>query len=48
VGAPGSANANLSVGEHMDAFYSPQRRHSALNDISPIKFDLMHSLDKAA
>jgi transposase InsO family protein len=28
--------------------YNPQRRHSAINYNSPIKFELMHSMKKAA
>jgi transposase InsO family protein len=40
--------ANLSIGEYIDGFYNPQRRHSALNYNSPIKFELMNSVKKAA
>jgi transposase InsO family protein len=39
--------ANLSVGEHIDGFYNPCRRHSALNYNSPIEFELIHSVKKA-
>ena len=42
------AGANLSIGEYIDGFYNPQRRHSAINYNSPIKFELMHSMKKAA
>lgn len=42
------AGANLSIGEYIDGFYNPQRRHSAINYNSPIKFELMHSVKKAA
>jgi transposase InsO family protein len=41
-------DANLSIGEYIDGFYNPQRRHSAINYKSPITFELMHSLKKAA
>ena len=40
--------ANLSIGEYIDGFYNPQRRHSALNYSSPIEFELMNSMKKAA
>jgi len=42
------AGANLSIGEYIDGFYNSQRRHSALNYSSPIEFELMHSVKKAA
>ena len=42
------AAANLSIGEYIDGFYNPQRRHSALNYCSPIEFELLHSVKKAA
>jgi transposase InsO family protein len=40
--------ANLSVGEYIEGFYNPCRRHSALNYYSPIEFELIHSMKKAA
>ena len=40
--------ANLSIGEYIDGFYNPQRRHSALNYSSPIEFELLHSMKKPA
>jgi transposase InsO family protein len=40
--------AHLSVGEYIERFYNPCRRHSALNYNSPIEFELIHSVDKAA
>ena len=40
--------ANISVGEYIDGFYNPYRRHSALNYNSPIEFELIHSVKKAA
>ena len=40
--------ANLSIGEYIDGFYNPQRRHSAINYNSPIEFELLHSVKKAA
>ena len=42
------ASASLSVGEYIDGFYNPQRRHSALNYSSPIEFELLNSVQKAA
>ena len=42
------AAANVSIGEYIDGFYNPQRRHSALNYSSPIEFELLHSVKKAA
>jgi len=42
------AAANLSIGEYIDGFYNPRRRHSALNYSSPIEFELIHSVKKAA
>jgi putative transposase len=42
------AAANLSIGEYIDGFYNPRRRHSALNYSSPIEFELMQSVKKAA
>ena len=40
--------ANLSIGEYIDGFYNPKRRHLALNYSSPLQFELMHSVKKAA
>jgi transposase InsO family protein len=40
--------ANLSVGEYIEGFYNPCRRHSALNYNSPIEFELIHSVKIAA
>jgi putative transposase len=40
--------ANLSIGEYIDGFYNPCRRHSALGYKSPIEFELVQSLEKAA
>ena len=42
------AGANLSMGEHIDGFCTPQRGHSAINYNSPIEFELPHSMKKAA
>jgi transposase InsO family protein len=39
--------ANISIGEYIEGFYNPCRRHSALNYNSPIEFELMHSVKKA-
>jgi len=43
--------ANISIGEYgeyIEGFYNPCRRHSALNYNSPIEFELIHSVKKAA
>ena len=40
--------ANILVGEYIDGFYNLHRRHSALNYNSPIEFELIHSVKKAA
>jgi putative transposase len=40
--------ADRSIGEYIDGFYNPQRRHSALNYSSPIAFELLHSMKKPA
>jgi transposase InsO family protein len=40
--------ANISIAEYIDGFYNLRRRHSALNYNSPIEFELIHSVKKAA
>jgi putative transposase len=40
--------ANISIAEYIDGFYNLHRRHSALNYCSPIEFELIHSVKKAA
>jgi len=40
--------ATLSIGEYIDGFYNLQRRHSAINYTSPVEFELIHSVQKAA
>lgn len=40
--------ANASIGEYIDGFYNLQRRHSAISYKSPIEFELLHSVNKAA
>ena len=40
--------ANLAIGAYIDGFYNIQRRHSSLNYTSPIEFELIHSMKKAA
>jgi transposase InsO family protein len=40
--------ANISIGDYIDGFYNLHRRHSALNYNSPIEFELIHSVKKAA
>ena len=42
------AGANLAIGEYIDGFYNIRRRHSFLNYTSPIEFELIHSIKKAA
>lgn len=40
--------ANIAIAEYIDGFYNLHRRHSALNYHSPIEFELIHSVKKAA
>lgn len=40
--------ANITIAEYIDGFYNLHRRHSALNYNSPIEFELIHSVKKAA
>lgn len=40
--------ANISIADYIDGFYNLHRRHSALNYHSPIEFELIHSVKKAA
>jgi putative transposase len=40
--------ATLSIGDYIDGFYNIQRRHSAINYTSPIEFELIHSVKRAA
>ena len=42
------ASATLSISEYIDGFYNPTRRHSTLNYLSPIEFELLQSANKAA
>jgi transposase InsO family protein len=42
------AGATLSIGDYIDGFYNIQRRHSAINYTSPIEFELIHSVKRAA
>jgi putative transposase len=42
------AGATLSIGDYIDGFYNVQRRHSAINYTSPIEFELIHSVKRAA
>jgi transposase InsO family protein len=34
------AAATASIGEYIDGFYNPQRRHSRIGYMSPIEFEL--------
>jgi transposase InsO family protein len=42
------AAATISIGQYIDGFYNLQRRHSTINYTSPIEFELIHSVRKAA
>jgi putative transposase len=42
------AGAALSIGDYIDGFYNIQRRHSAINYTSPVEFELIHSVKRAA
>ena len=40
--------ATISIGEYIDGFYNLERRHSAINYNSPVEFELIHSVKRAA
>jgi transposase InsO family protein len=40
--------AELSIGNYIDGFYNIQRRHSVINYNSPVEFELIHSVQRAA
>jgi transposase InsO family protein len=42
------AGATLSISDYIDGFYNIQRRHSAINYTSPVEFELIHSVNRAA
>jgi putative transposase len=42
------AGATLSIGDYIDGFYNIQRRHSAINYSSPVEYELIHSVRRAA
>ena len=42
------ASATMSISEYIDGFYNPTRRHSTLNYVSPIEFELLQSVRNAA
>lgn len=42
------ASATMSISEYIDGFYNPTRRHSTLNYLSPIEFELLQSVKRAA
>jgi len=42
------ASATMSISEYIDGFYNPTRRHSTLNYVSPIEFELIQSVKRAA
>ncbi|MDZ4831233.1 MAG: IS3 family transposase [Phycisphaerae bacterium] len=37
------AQARLAVADYIDGFYNIRRRHSTINHLSPIEFELRHS-----
>jgi len=42
------AQATLSIGEYIDGFYNFRRRHSTIGYNSPVEYELIHSVNKAA
>jgi transposase InsO family protein len=42
------AAATISIGDYIDGFYNLERRHSAINYTSPVEFELIHSVKRAA
>ena len=42
------AQATLSIGEYVDGFYNFRRRHSTIGYNSPVEFELIHFVKKAA
>jgi putative transposase len=42
------ASATMSISEYIDGFYNPTRRHSTLNYVSPIEFELLQCVKTAA
>jgi putative transposase len=44
----GMASATLSISEYIDGFYNPTRRHSTLDYVSPIEFELLQSVKRTA
>ena len=42
------AAPTISIGAYIDGFYNLQRRHSAINYTSPVEFELIHSVKRAA
>jgi len=42
------ASAHISVANYIDDFYNVKRRHSAINYMSPIQFELVQSVKRAA
>jgi len=40
--------AIISIGDYIDGFYNLERRHSAINYTSPVEFELIHSVKRAA
>jgi len=37
------AEARLSVFDYLEGFYNPRRRHSALGNVSPMRFETLHA-----
>ena len=41
------AEARLSVFDYLEGFYNPRRRHSALRNVSPMRFEALHALNNS-
>jgi transposase InsO family protein len=42
------AAASAAIAEYIDAFYNPRRRHSSLDYLSPVAFELRAARQQAA
>ena len=45
---PDEPSATRDVADYIDHFYNPQRLHSTLNYMSPVEYELRHSLNQQA